>query len=437
MMPDAFYLAFFMKQSCAAAVVLVLAAAPAVGQAPANTASASAHSGGGTVEARHGESVLWNPALLAMPDASDASFTLPGFRVVGSRGGARQLPFLMDGRFDLAPAFLEERPVYTSVDVLWGAVHSSGLGLAVLSRGTMLLQGDERARLIASGVDPNGTAPGTSRFRHEAYSGLAVGYGAHLGPLPLLGHTWAGASGRVNMVHRMASGALLHAEAGEIAAALPAGALTEPPARPGDPAFDLRTWELADGRITSIDVGIAANPTAQMVLGVSVSNLYQGASLADGRIVRRHHWHLGTANASAIGSAERVIAEGDLDIEDLEALSAMAATMRFKPMVRGAVTYDLRSARVSAFGAHALEEGAQLDPDGEALYGLTLARLDNSGRRVSLARHGDESLRLSIGSDVVRTASILSLALEARFGGPGVGLGIGGSYVLQAARQVR
>lgn len=422
----------------AAFVLTLLLSLDAHAQNPSNVASAGGWGALGLTEARFGESLVWNPALSALPDVREQSFTPPAIELemLGDswkawKSGSSALSVLRgDAKAATDWVAHASEGLYggASGSVLWFGAHSKGFALALTTQGRSLLDLPARATAALAGAETADTAE-TGFARYSLTTTAQIGRAFSVGVLPLLGYSWFGVSGKYTMVHRHSAGTASFGTASEVAAMLPSSAdvdITDPYAA----GFDIPVMDVTSGRVIGADVGLVANPGGAALLSVTATNVYQSATVGDDALKRRHIYSLGAANQpGGPGVESEDVDARNLTGTELERFEEHVMAMRFPRVVRGAFSFDLRDVRLGVAGAVPYEDGDAIGLAATEKWGAAIALLRSSiTPRLAFQEARDGTYRLSLGATHHSCGGRTTWSLTASRG-DGTGFGLAFSHV--------
>lgn len=405
------------------ALIAALTASPFALEAQSTPSVGTATGWGvlGLTESRFGEALLWNPALLAMPDSDMGGFTAPSLDLsVAGRGasplggGARAVSTLR-GAAHGADDWTAGRSLAGGMEgtVLWFGSHLPGFALSLDTRFHGRVRFPADAVSVLAGQDSLDAVTGTGEIRWGMSTSLTGGRALSIGHLPLLGWSWFGGAGRFTRVHSHAAGSLITGTAAEIAATLPDGSLASAVEDEAAAAFDVPVLLVEGGRILGVDVGLVSVPAPTMVLSLTATNVYQSASVDDGSLRIRHFHSLGEEVRPA--TAEEEVDAASLAGEALQAFSDHVASVRFPRVLKGAFAVDLRDWRLGAAGGWVYENTAAIGRRDVEVLGLSVARLSTGKPRLHLATLSDGSWRVGAGRSF-GVCDVSTIALTARIG---------------------
>lgn len=440
--------------SCAASFFASFSTASA--QTPPSVGSAAGWGLGGMTEARFGESVLWNPALVALPDVSTSSLgflqfdgiaelrsdTPPGF-VSPSwdvlRRKESEAGFVNDllASEDLPPIFGGR----IRGSVVWLSGHMEEFGFLA----TSTIYGDFSLPVRALHI-LNGSISGTPMLDdlivaesypsdYGAYTTLALARSEYIGRVGILGHLWVGAGIKYSFIHRVARGRVRYGEADEIAQSLPFEIANAPLVDPHAYAFVYDIWEVSGGRALGGDVGILSNPFGQLLVSVSLSNVYQSTSFEPNNIAFSQFWSLGRENGYESMKWESRTQDIVLPEGVEQYLFELVGDMHFPRMLRAGVALDVRSFRLVGGYAFPIEGGRAIGRDWSSELGGSIAYVGRFSPRISYERRLDGANVYSLGAQfgtcgrVVRTgfsyvdgeARGVGMTIAVTFGAPPCG----------------
>ena len=405
--------------------VFLLFPALAEAQRAPSVGSAAGFGMGGMTEARGGEAILWNPALIGVFDGPSASWSVFAFNVEPAdfplahslyknrnalREGSRRL--LGEGTRDTFRKWAGNQDVshLTGTGTIqWFGVQSEDLAVSLTSildldvqlpsRALRIAAGDEAARLdVISGGDMDRASRLDSRG--AMLSVLSVGTGQSVGVLDYLGPTWIGGAFKVAHVHSHVRGDVRFGEASQLARA-PNGGLRHPGMhiREGEVGFEYSELDVRSGRIYSFDAGAAFNPWGPVFVSATLANAVQWNSLsADGVIYRRFIFAGAdsTSNPMAFVEEERLESfSGDRPwISDAEHLVAATHLM---PSLRIGASLDTYTGRFYAAGALALSSDIAIDRHASDQLSFGFQLFHELEPRLSYTRRFDGSQVFEIG----------------------------------------
>lgn len=394
----------------------VVLAEPAMAQTAAPVGSSLGFGGVSTVEARHAEALLWNPAGLALPDAFRSSFTLPSITLdLGSSGAFPWSPFGLFSdmtRRNAAPV-TDLRTLQRTArdgwartvargDVLWFGAHNDGFAIAlsghatstfmVPARGIALWLGD--ADQDDSDLDPS-AAPGSARSHTAVYTTFSIGKAWHIGAVPGLGHTWFGFAGRYSYVHLNAVGVPGHGRVEEV----PGLRAFATPWDLDAKTFWIAGWEVRDARVVTADAGLIVNPRADLLVGVVFTAPYQTARFSSADYYRSTY--LGTRfddEGPMIRHILAPVSPKSLSPNDRKALDAVTLATRFPQMARIAASYDWKRLRISGTWSARLNDRDAIGLHDEERWALAVSGQDGDGYRIAIRQtlDGDHAFGFGI-----------------------------------------
>lgn len=429
------------------AIFLLTLTSESLAQTPLNVGSASGWGIGAMTEARFGESVLWNPALVALPDVASSSFGLLQFDGVAELTRDTPAGFIGPGWGMLrqkksdegfADEWLFDDRAYSMFggrargSVVWLSGHLEEFGFSATStfygdfalpvRALHILNGS-----IAGSATPSDLSVAESfPSDYGAYTTLALARSEYLGRFGPLGHTWVGASIKYTFIHRTARGRVRYGDADEIAQSLPfdfAGAeLSAPQAH----AFVYDIWEVRDGRAVGADVGLVSNPFGQLLVSAALSNVYQSTSFEPNRIALNQFWSLGRENGyegmRGEGREQDIVLPEGVD----DYLPELVKDMHFPRVARIGAALDVRKVRLAAGFAVPIEDGDAIGRDDMSELGGSIAYMGKFSPRASYERRMDGASVYSVGAQLGTCGKILRAGLSFIDGtSRGLGLSLG------------
>lgn len=334
-------------------LIAVISASPASGQLPPSLGTAAGLSGTAVTQARRSDAVLWNPALVGIFDGPERTTSLlaidaaalPG--VDGFNAAARL--GLLSGRAEEDRLGLLARPLVWGggspelvAIVRWVAIQSRDLTVTLETRSSAhadVPQGLAR-ELGVRGVDPEVWEPGQGS--RSLTSVLALGRGAYLGELPVLGRMWAGAAVKGWWAHEFATGAFL-ADVPDV------------------PVY--RETVLGNAGGVGVDAGVAGWARGRIWYGLSVSNLYS-TTFSPGRAPRTRTVEVIVDPGGGVEFRESFGAE--IRDDDPDAAAVLRAEQlwddtRFPSVLRAGVAWEGRWGTVAVAASERIAGGG-LDP---------------------------------------------------------------------------
>lgn len=336
-------------------------------QAPASLGTAAGLGGVAVTEARRADALAWNPALLGVYDGPLRTTSLAALDarlIPGGDGlkGAARLGLLSgrveDRRFEFAGVLPGASPD-AAVQLRWVAVQSRGLALTLDTR----FASEVRVPAALGGglgiPGMKGVAQEDARAARSLTSVLAVGRGAYLGELPVLGRVWTGAAAKGWWVHQYARGSFL--------ADLPAGAV-------------YRETALGQAGGLGVDVGVAGLAGGKFWYAVSASNVYT-ATFRPGSAPRAREVNVVDAAGGGVRFRETLspeIRSDDPDPERLAAARDLWEETRYPSVIRAGASWRAGWGTLSGAVSETLRTGGLEVARGEP--GRTLAWQNPAGR---------------------------------------------------------
>jgi hypothetical protein len=246
-----------------AAAVLLATAVPTHAQQPLSVGTAAGLGGTAVTESRRSDAVTWNPALVGIYDGPFSSYSALALDVdvLPARGWAGATRAL--GMGPATPADGEGGRVLprggaaaVAGRIQWLGTQHRDLALSIATHHVVAgAVPDSIALVLGAGGGVSSPAPVDSTVRSTA-TVLVLARGMHLRRLPLLGSVWFGGAAKGWWVHSYARGAFLARE-------------------PGEDVY--RETVIRDVPGYGVDLGLAAQPTERVRLGLAVANVFSGA----------------------------------------------------------------------------------------------------------------------------------------------------------------
>jgi hypothetical protein len=409
-----------LRPLAAAAAVCCIHCTGAAAQQPLSIGTAAGLGDAAVTEARRTDALLWNPALLGVYDGPLASYTV----------------LAVDA--DALPARSWRGPAHTlGLDGLppragWMApgIRGTGAGVAAGRVQWFATQHRDFALGLSTHYQAAGSIPepiarslgGESRFEapvaadstlRSAVTVLAVGRGAHVGDLPLLGALWLGATAKGWWVHSYGRGAFL---AGE----------------PGEDVY--RETVIRDVPGYGLDLGILAQPVDRVRFGASVSNAISGVF----RPGKGPRVRVVSILPAAGGGADVTVTQtphlgtDDEDTEDARRARALWESLAHDAVLRVGTTVETDVGSVAASVRTRLREGGVDPAVGDTPYTLAFAGTAVLPLHLSYG-WGGEGSSVSAGVRLGRCERRWSVAITRRSAPWGTTYGMSGAVTVGSA----
>lgn len=396
----------------------------AFAQRPIGSGTAAGFGASAMTEARMGESVLWNPALILIPDVPSSSFGLLHLDLEGQTDASVRRIRALIGEEQPDSSMLESESAGINsaarFGVMWAGWHAKNTGFSLTTRGTVLPNMTARTVDLLQG--PVEEFP-TEAELDEALSlsssynvstTMAVSTGEYLGRIPLLGYTWTAGAVKLSRIHHHGRGGVRYGDADWLTSTL---YVTDAPPEVSNPrAQGLVSdfFEVHNGYVLGTDLGVVFNPTGTFLISVNGVNLYQEAKVDLEDIYLRQAWMLGRENGKAgYGQASALV-----DVQSIrdagmgEELDQLVDEAHFFRVVRLGAAVDFNDAlRVGVAAGRPLEEGDAIGKEEETRFGVSGSfRKLPLDPRISFVERMDGTRVYSLGAERVRCGGRTSLA---------------------------
>jgi hypothetical protein len=397
---------------CIAAALLGASAASA--QRPVAAGTTAALGGTGTTEARRGDALLFNPALLGIWDGGPAasrsfvSLNLARLPSEGTFDGSVRLG-LIGGEIGKGSRYLQySAPLANGSSypgalggVAWGAFQNRDFALSLSTHFATYADIPPAIREALGAGEAESMA--TRESGRSLATVLALGRALPLGSLPGVGPVWAGATGKVWYLHTYARGAFVSDA-------------------PGAEVYRETIFRGVPGY--GLDVGIAAAP-GPVRLALSLSNALAGtvrpgsgprertvsvAQEPDGR----------AAVTEALGPE---IGFGDMDTPPFAAASAAWEGAHFPSVLRAGAAWDAGFGTMAIAASEVLRQGG-LEPEGSTdRFTASFRGTPRLPLRASYG-WGDGARSYALGFDAGSCARRWTLGVERSEGPEGTSMGL-------------
>lgn len=406
----------------AASIALVLAPAGVHAQQPLSLGSAAGFGIGAVTEARLGEAVLWNPALLAIYDGPLRAYSVGNLALGG--GPWRPAKSLLDVRRDanavearsFAPGAASQllgwvgdrdtRRASATAGIEWLSLQAPTLGITLTSSAHAAGWIPQRAAAQIAGA-PSAimfaptAADSTSAAHHSsayAVTTLGIGKATDLGTLPVLGRVWAGMTAKASLVHVASEGRFSFGDAvGMTTGSAGESMLPRAGIASGQSATRYTELSVVNPLLYGLDAGVVIQPLPSVVLGASLANALQYGTFRHSATPARLTTVVIAGRDSATGTGAHIATREQIDTASAlpawwAGADALAQRAHFAPVGRASASFEGDGARVVLGVALPFESRPSLDGDDIGAWSVSVVNTSSASHpRVGYTRRRDGS----------------------------------------------